>query len=72
MVIAMLSLPSGCSGSFSRSLGGMMCLSCVFSAFFSVSGLAAGWAFNLPVGAMTVIIAGIVFLLISVFRAIRK
>jgi zinc transport system permease protein len=62
MVIAMLTLPAGCSGAFSRSLGGMMFLSCIFSVFFSICGLAAGWAFDLPVGAMTVIIAGIVFL----------
>jgi zinc transport system permease protein len=68
MVIAMLTLPAGCSGVVSRSLGGMMFLSCVFSAFFSICGLAAGWAFDLPVGAMTVIIAGAVFLIIAAFR----
>jgi zinc transport system permease protein len=62
MVIAMLTLPAGSAGTFSRSLGGMMLLSCVFSAVFSVCGLAAGWFFDLPVGAVTVIIAGVVFL----------
>ena len=71
MVIAMLTLPSGCSGVFARSLGGMMFLSCIFSALFSVCGLAAGWIFDLPVGAMTVIIAGAVFLGISAFRAMK-
>jgi len=68
MVIAMLTLPSGCSGVFSRSLGGMMLLSCIFSVAFSVCGIAAGWIFDLPVGAMTVIIAGAVFLLISAIK----
>ena len=72
MVIAMLTLPSGCAGVFSRSLGGMMLSSCLFSALFSVSGLVTGWLFDLPVGAMTVIIAGIIFLGFSVFRALRK
>ncbi|MCL1837656.1 MAG: metal ABC transporter permease [Treponema sp.] len=72
MVIAMLALPSGCAGVFSRSLGGMMLLSCVFSAAFSVCGVAAGWVFDLPVGAVTVIIAGAVFLAISAFRIMRK
>ena len=72
MVIAMLTLPAGCAGGFSRSLGGMMALSCVFSAFFSVCGLAAGWAFDLPVGAVTVIIAGTVFLGISAYRAFTR
>jgi zinc transport system permease protein len=72
MVIAMLALPSGCAGVFSRSLGGMMLLSCVFSAVFSVCGVAAGWVFDLPVGAMTVIIAGAVFLALSALRMMRK
>jgi zinc transport system permease protein len=72
MVIAMLTLPAGCAGVFSKSLGSMMFASCIFSAFFSVGGLAAGWFFDLPVGAMTVIIAGIAFLGFSVFRALRK
>jgi len=68
MVIAMLTLPSGCSGVFSRSLGGMMLLSVVFSVVFSVCGVIAGWMFDLPVGAMTVIIAGAVFLVISAIK----
>jgi zinc transport system permease protein len=72
MVIAMLTLPSGCAGVFSRSLGGMMFLSCVFSALFSVCGVAAGWVFDLPVGAVTVIIAGAAFLGISALRAVRS
>jgi len=72
MVIAMLTLPAGCASVFSRSLGGMMFSSCLFAAFFSVSGLVSGWIFDLPVGAMTVIIAGIVFLGFSAVKAARK
>jgi zinc transport system permease protein len=72
MVIAMLTLPAGCSGFFSRSLGGMMLLGCIFSVVFSLAGVAAGWFFDLPVGAMTVIAAGAVFLGISAFRAVRR
>jgi len=72
MVIAMLTLPSGCAGVFSRSLGGMMFLSCVFSMLFSVCGVIAGWIFDLPVGAITVIVAGAVFLGISALRAIKR
>jgi len=71
MVIAMLTLPAGCAGVFSKSLGGLMLTSCVFSVLFSIGGLAAGWFFDLPVGAMTVIIAGIAFLGFSVFRALK-
>jgi zinc transport system permease protein len=72
MVIAMLTLPSGCAGVFSRSLGSMMFSACLFSVLFSVAGLLTGWFFDLPIGAMTVIIAGIVFLGISAFSVIRK
>jgi zinc transport system permease protein len=68
MVIAMLTLPAGCSGFFSRSLGGMMLLSCIFSFVFSLTGVASGWFFDLPVGAMTVIAAGAVFLVLSAWR----
>ncbi|MDR0463890.1 MAG: metal ABC transporter permease [Treponema sp.] len=72
MVIAMLTLPSGCAGVFSRSLGSMMLSSCLFAALFSVCGLVSGWIFDLPVGAMTVIIAGVVFLGFSMFKAMTK
>ncbi|MCL2440162.1 MAG: metal ABC transporter permease [Treponema sp.] len=72
MVIAMLTLPSGCAAVFSRSLGGMMFFSCLFAVIFSAAGLISGWIFDLPVGAMTVIIAGIVFLGISLIRVLRK
>lgn len=71
MVIAMLALPAGCSAAFARSLGSMMLLGCIFSCVFSVCGVAAGWIFDLPVGAMTVIVAGTMFLGISTFRSGR-
>jgi zinc transport system permease protein len=65
MVIAMLTLPAGAAANFARSLGSMMVLSCIFSALFSVCGLLFSWVADAPVGAMTVIIAGIVFLMVS-------
>jgi zinc transport system permease protein len=72
MVIAMLTLPAGTAGYFARSLAGMMFLSCGFSALFSTGGLVLGWSFDLPVGAMTVILAGIVFLAAGALRAARS
>jgi zinc transport system permease protein len=72
MVIAMLTLPAGCAAFFSRSLAGMMLLSGLCAAFFSICGLAAGWAFDLPVGAMTVIIAGAAFLCLSARGFLRR
>jgi zinc transport system permease protein len=71
MVIAMLTLPAGTAGYFSRSLAGMMFLSCVFSALFSAGGLILGWTFDLPVGAMVVILAGTVFLAAGAARVLQ-
>jgi zinc transport system permease protein len=72
MVIAMLTLPSGTAGSFARSLTAMMIWSCVFSCLFSAAGLVLGWGFDTPVGAMTVIIAGTVFLGTAAFKALER
>jgi zinc transport system permease protein len=65
MVIAMLTLPAGIAGAFARSLGGMMLLSSLFAGLFSIGGLVLGWTVNAPVGAITVVIAGAVFLSIA-------
>jgi zinc transport system permease protein len=70
MVIAMLTLPAGTAGYFSRSLAGMMLLSCALSALFSAGGLVLGWTFDLPVGAMVVILAGTVFLSAGAFQSV--
>ncbi|MFP3042133.1 metal ABC transporter permease [Treponema primitia] len=72
MVIAMLTLPAGTAGYFARSLGGMMLISCGFSALFSAGGLVLGWSFDLPVGATVVILAGIVFLTAGAVRVIQN
>jgi zinc transport system permease protein len=72
MVIAMLTLPAGTAASFTRNLGGMMLGSCLFSALFSFGGLALGWTFDAPAGAMVVILAGIIFLLAAGLRMLRK
>jgi zinc transport system permease protein len=66
LVIAMLTLPAGTAGLFARSLGGMMFFSVVFAALCSVLGLVAGWVLDVPVGAITVIIAGLLFLFVSI------
>jgi zinc transport system permease protein len=50
----------------------MIGLSIVFSALFSSGGLALGWSFDLPVGAVTVILAGAVFLGAAGLRVLRK
>ncbi|MDR3333931.1 MAG: metal ABC transporter permease [Treponema sp.] len=72
MVIAMLTLPAGTAATCARSLAGMMLWSCLFAGLFSVGGLVLGWTFDAPVGAMTVIIAGIVFLGAAVVRVLAS
>jgi zinc transport system permease protein len=72
MVIAMLTIPAGIAGSFARRLSSMMFWACIFTAAFSLAGLAAGWAWDLPVGAVTVIIAGAVFLAFSGLKLLRR
>ncbi|AEF84105.1 ABC-type transport system, permease component [Treponema primitia ZAS-2] len=72
MVIAMLTLPAGTAGYSAKSLSGMMILSCVFSALFSAGGLALGWSFDLPVGAITVMLAGAVFLITGAVRGVLR
>lgn len=73
MVIAMLTLPAGTAGYLARNLAGMMAFACLFSALFTVAGLAASWSFDAPAGAMVVVIAGAVFLLSAAVQlALRR
>jgi zinc transport system permease protein len=62
MVIAMLTLPAGTAANLARNLAGMMILGTVFSFFFSLGGLALSWTYDLPAGAMVVVLAGAVFI----------
>lgn len=71
MVIAMLTLPAGTAAYTAKSLSGMMLMATVFSAAFSLGGLGIGWVLDLPVGAMTVVISGAVFLAASALSLLR-
>ncbi|HCS35830.1 MAG TPA: hypothetical protein DIW48_03900 [Sphaerochaeta sp.] len=71
MVIAMLTLPAGTAGFSAKNMIGMMVLAWLYSSLFSVGGLIAGWTFDLPVGAMVVVLAGAVFLSFSFFRLLK-
>lgn len=65
MVIAMLTLPAGTAGYFSKNLAGLMLASSVLAFVFSVAGLAVSWAMDLPSGAIVVLVAGATFLAAS-------
>lgn len=67
MVIAMLTLPAGIAGYKAKNVAHMMVWGVGFSTLFSFAGLLLGWQFDVPAGAMTVIIAGAVFLTAAVF-----
>ncbi len=62
MVIAMLTLPAGTASRSAKSLAGMMLLASLYSVIFSLLGLGASWALDLPAGATVVVISGLVFL----------
>ena len=66
MVIAMLTLPAGTAGYFSKNLGGMMALGTGFSLAYTLAGLTVSWKLDLPSGAVVVLVAGAVFLCVSV------
>jgi len=71
MVIAMLTLPAGTAGFAAKNLASMMIGGTVLSAVFTVGGLAASWALDMPAGAVVVVIAGAVFLSISTLAVVR-
>ncbi|MCP5515341.1 MAG: metal ABC transporter permease [Spirochaetales bacterium] len=72
MVIAMLTLPAGTAGYFARNLAGMMIFGWLFSTVFALSGLAMGWVFDVPSGALVVVTAGGVFLGAAAVRVIAS
>lgn len=72
MVIAMLTLPAGTAGYTARNLASMMLLSTLYSLLFSAGGLVVGWSLDLPVGAVVVVLAGLVFLCHAARAALRK
>jgi zinc transport system permease protein len=62
MVIAMLTLPAGTAGLFSRHLWQMMIYASLLCMASTAAGLAASYSLNLPAGAVIVMIAGGVYL----------
>ena len=72
MVIAMLTLPDGTASFSAKNMLSMMFIASFYSSIFSFGGLATGWAFDLPVGAMVVVFAGAVFLSFSIIKMLVK
>ena len=72
MVIAMLTLPAGTASYLARNLASLMVWGVVFSLFFSVGGLALSWSYDLPTGAVVVVLAGTVYVGAAAIKLGRK
>jgi zinc transport system permease protein len=66
LVIALLTLPVAVAGHFSKRLLRTMVLAGLFSAAFSTGGLAISYGPALPAGATTIVLAGAVYLVVTV------
>ena len=65
MVIALLTLPAAVAGTFTRKLGTTMLLSMLCCALLTTGGLAVSYSPNLPAGATIIILAGILYVLVT-------
>jgi zinc transport system permease protein len=64
MVIALLTIPVAIAGQFTRSLGHMMILSILLNMAFTSGGLAISYGPNWPPGAVIILLAGGVYMLV--------
>ena len=72
LVIALLTIPPSVAEKYSSSLWGMMAISCVLSAVFTVSGLALAVRWNLTAGAVIILVASMVYVLSMVLPFGKK
>lgn len=70
MVIALLALPAAIAGHFVTALGKMMLIAMALGVLFTSSGLALSYQYDLPSGAVTVLITGLVYLLSTLGKAL--
>ena len=72
MVIALLTLPAAVAGHFSNRMWQMMLLAILCSALFTTLGLAISYTPNLPAGATIIVLAGAVYLAVTVASRLIK
>lgn len=65
LVIALITLPVAVAGYFSKRLWQMMGLSILFTILFTTLGLTLSYGPDLPAGATTIVLAGAVYLVVS-------
>ncbi len=72
LVITLLTLPAATAGYFARSLKGLMILASVFSAVFSVAGIALSYIYDLPSGAGIVLFTIAGYVLAWLYSRVRE
>jgi len=72
MVIALLTLPVAVAGLFAKRLWQMMVLAALLSALLTTSGLWVGYQLDLPVGATTILLAALVYVVAHVAVRLRR
>jgi zinc transport system permease protein len=72
MVIALLALPAAIAGQFVNALGKMMIIAMILGFFFTSGGLAVSYQYDLPSGAVTVLLTGLAYLLTSLARGLWR
>jgi zinc transport system permease protein len=70
LVIALLTIPAAMSRQFTHRLSSMMFLSVFLCAVFTICGLWLSYAFDLPSGAMIVLVSGTAFILSTVSKGL--
>jgi len=71
LVIALLTLPAAVAGRFTSTLSATMVLAVLLSAAFTTTGLAVSFSFDLPASAVTIVLAGATYLVVSLVRRRR-
>lgn len=72
LVIALLTIPAATAGRLTSSLKYMMIIAIILGMLFTSGGLLLSYVFDLPSGATIILLAGIVFVLVSIFLSIKE
>lgn len=72
LVIALLTIPAATAGRFTSSLKHMMGLAILLGMFFTSGGLFLSYIFDLPSGATIILLASVIFLIVSALFHIKE
>lgn len=72
LVIALLTLPAAIAAQYLNSLGRMMLLASVLGVLFTTTGLVVSYVADLPSGATIILVAGLVYLISTVFNQLLQ